>query len=94
MTRSLDRNKMIVIMYKDVLSPDVPKPVVISHLLETRTYIEWNETAATAPKLFWKKLRRALHSRQRVTNHRPVPIVRISASTHSQDGGESLAKEL
>ena len=26
--------------------------------------------------------------------HRPVPIVRTSASTHSQDGGESLAKEL
>ena len=40
MTRSVDRNKLIVIMYKDVLSPDVPKPTVISNLLETRTYIE------------------------------------------------------
>ena len=73
MTRSLDRNKIIVVMYKDVLSPDVPKPTVISHLLETRTYIEWNETPATAQKLFWKKLRRALHSRQRVTNEESHP---------------------
>ena len=73
MTRSLDRNKMIVIMYKDVLSPDVLKPTVISHLLETRTYIEWNETPATAQRLFWKKLRRALHNRQRVTNEESHP---------------------
>ena len=55
MTRSVDSNKLLVIMYKDVLSPDVPKPTVISHLLETRTYIEWKETPAKAEKLFWKK---------------------------------------
>ena len=66
--RSFDLNKLLVIMYKDVLSPDVPKPAVICHLLETRTYIEWNETPVEAQKLFWKKLRRALHSRQKVTN--------------------------
>ena len=68
MTRTVDRNKLIVIMYKDVLSPDVPKPTVISCLLETRTYIEWNETPATAQILFWEKLRKALHNRQKGTN--------------------------
>ena len=67
-TRSTDRNKFIVIMYKDVLSPDVPKPAVIQHLLETRTYIEWHE-APEAQTLFWKRLRKALWSKHMVAKH-------------------------
>ena len=73
MTRSADCNKLIEVMYKDVLSPDVPKPTVISHLLETKTYIQWNETPVTAQKLFWKKLRKALHNRQRSANEGSDP---------------------
>ena len=65
MTRSVDHNKFIVVMYKDVHSPDVPKPVVIQRLLETRTYIEWDD-APEAQTLFWKRLRKALWSKQMV----------------------------
>ena len=65
MTSSIDRNKFIVIMYKDVLLSGAPIPPVVQHLLTSRTYIEWAEPPE-AQELFWKKLRRALYSQQRV----------------------------
>ena len=42
----------------------------------------------------WKKRPLLVHIKKHPHNHRPVPIVRNSASTHRQDGGESLAKQL
>ena len=63
MTRSVDRNKFVVVMYKDVLLSGVQIPVVVQRLLQSRTYIDWNE-ALEAQKLFWKRLRRALYSKQ------------------------------
>ena len=63
MTRSLDRSKFVVIMYSDVSA--VHTPTVIRRLLETTTYIEWAENAK-AQKLFWKKLRKALYTKNRV----------------------------
>ena len=60
MTRSVDRSKLIVIMYSDVSA--VRTPTVIQQLLETRTYIEWAEDAQ-AQVLFWKKLRKALYTK-------------------------------
>ena len=65
MTSSIDRKKFIVIMYKDVLLSGAPIPPVVQHLLTSRTCIEWAE-APSAQELFWKKLRRALYSKQRV----------------------------
>ena len=61
MTGSVDINKFIVIMYKDVSFSNVPIPPVVQRLLESRTNIEWNETPEEAQSLFWKKLRKALH---------------------------------
>ena len=72
MTSSIDRNKFIVIMYKDVLLSGAPIPRVVQHLLTSRTYIEWAEAAA-AQELFWKKLRRALYSKQRVVTDQAQP---------------------
>ena len=46
MTRSVDRNKFVVVIYKDVLLSGAPIPVVIQRLLQSRTYIDWRE----APK--------------------------------------------
>ena len=66
MTMSVDRSKFIVIMYSDVMLSPVRIPTVIRWLLETRTYIEWAEDAQ-AQELFWKKLRRALYTKNRVT---------------------------
>ena len=66
MTMSVDRSKFIVIMYSDVMLAPVRIPTVIRWLLETRTYIEWAEDAQ-AQELFWKKLRRALYTKNRVT---------------------------
>ena len=65
--RSVDHNKFVVVMYKDVLLSGVPVPTVIQHLLQSRTYIDWNE-APEAQKLFWKRLRRALYSKQQASN--------------------------
>ena len=67
MTSSIDRKKFIVIMYKDVLLSDAPIPPVVQHLLTSKTYIEWAE-APEAQELFWKKLRRALYSKQKVSS--------------------------
>ena len=63
MTRSIDRNKLIVIMYSDVSA--VRLPPVIELLLETRTYIEWEENAQ-AQELFWKKVRKALYTKTKL----------------------------
>ena len=43
MTRSVDVNKFIVVMYKDVLLSRAPIPAVIHRLLQSTTYIDWNE---------------------------------------------------
>ena len=71
MTRSVDRNKFIVIMYSDVSA--VRTPVVIQRLLETRTYIEWVEDAP-AQALFWKKLRKALYTKTRRQQEQPANV--------------------
>ena len=63
MTRSVDRKKFVVVMCKDVLLTGVPIPTVIQHLLQSQTYIDWNETPE-AQKLFWKQLRRALYCKR------------------------------
>ena len=62
MTLNVDHNKLIVIMYKDVLLSGVPN--VIQHMLENKGSISWTEDPAPAQKLFWKKLTRALYSRK------------------------------
>ena len=68
MTMNVNRNKLIVILYKDVLLSGVPN--VIQHLLENKGSISWTEEPAPAQKLFWKKLTRALHSKQDTTDER------------------------
>ena len=60
MTLNVDHNKVIVIMYKDVLLSGVPN--VIQHMLENKGSISWTEDPAPAQKLFWKKLTGALYS--------------------------------
>ena len=68
MTWAFDRNKFVVVMYKDVLLSGAPISFVIQRLLQSKTYIDWNE-APEAQKLFWKKLRRALFcNRQQTSN--------------------------
>ena len=67
MTWSVDSNKFIVIKYKDVSFSNVEIPPVVQRLLESRTYIEWNETPEEAQSLFWKKLRKALHHKHKVS---------------------------
>ena len=62
MTLNCDHNKLIVIMYKDVLLSGVPS--VIQHILENKGSISWTEEPAAAQKLFWKKLTRALYSKR------------------------------
>ena len=69
MTASYDFNKFVLVMFKDLSLTGVHIPFLVRHLLETRTYIEWNEEEA-AQRLFWAKLRRALHARQRPTTAR------------------------
>jgi uncharacterized protein YjbI with pentapeptide repeats len=63
MTMSVDRNKFVVIMYRDVMLSAAPMPAVVRRLLESRTYIEWDERPE-GEQLFWKKLRRALYSKR------------------------------
>ena len=69
MTWSVNSNKFIVIMYKDVSFSNVPIPPVVQRLLESRTYIEWNETPEEAQSLFWKKLRKALHYKHKASTN-------------------------
>ena len=59
MALNVDHNKLIVIMYKNVLLSGVPN--VIQHMLESKGSISWIEEPALAQKLFWKKLTRALY---------------------------------
>jgi hypothetical protein len=60
MTDSVDVNKLIFVMYQELnMTDDVP--AIIRHLLETRTYIQWDENP-DAKKLFWKKIVKALYS--------------------------------
>ena len=66
MTTSIDLNKLVVVMFKDVFMLPVEIPYMIRHLLETRTYIEWNEDDEIAKNLFWHKLRRAILSTENV----------------------------
>ena len=67
MTMSVDRSKFIVVMYSDVMLSPVRIPTVIRRLLESKTYIEWAENV-NAQELFWKKLRKALYTKNRVTS--------------------------
>ena len=62
MTLNADHNKVIVIMYKDVLLSGVPR--VIQQMLENKRSISWNEKPVAAQKLFWKELTRALYSKK------------------------------
>ena len=62
MTLNVDHNKLIVIMYKDVLLSGVPN--VIQCILENKGSISWTEDPAPAQKLFWKKLTGALYSKK------------------------------
>ena len=66
MTKNVDRNKLIVIMYKDVSLSWVPN--VIQQLLDDKGSISWTKEPAPAQKLFWKKLRRALYSKRNTTD--------------------------
>ena len=63
MTSSVDRNKFVIIMYKSITFSNVEIPAVVQHLLDSRTYTEWNEEPE-AESLFWKKLRKALYTKQ------------------------------
>ena len=62
MTLNADHNKLIVIMYKDVLLSGVSR--VIQIMMENKRSISWNEKPAAAQKLFWKELTRALYSKK------------------------------
>ena len=86
MTRSVDRNKFVVVMYKDVLLSSVPMPIVVQHLLQSKTYIEWNETPE-AQKLFWKKLRRALYNKQQQASN-------VSNSDQTLNAAEGINQSL
>ena len=63
MTSSVNRNKFVIIMYKGITFSNVEIPAVVQHLLDSRTYTEWNEEPE-AEALFWKKLRKALYTKQ------------------------------
>ena len=78
MTMSVDRSKFVVIMYSDVSA--VRTPTVIRRLLETTTYIEWAEDAK-AQELFWKKLRKALYTKNRVIRQQESPA-NIESDSH------------
>ena len=72
MTMSVDRSKCVVIMFSDVMLSTVRIPPGIQRLLETTTYIEWAEDAK-AQELFWKKLRKALYTKNRVVTQEVSP---------------------
>ena len=61
MAASIDMGKFVLVMFKDIFLRNVDVPTMVRHLLETRTYIEWNENEV-AQQLFWRKMRRALLS--------------------------------
>ena len=84
MTMSVDRSKFVVIMFSDVMLSPVHIPVVIRRLLETTTYIEWAEDAK-AQELFWKKLRKALY-----TKNRAIRQQESSANTDSDSQAINL----
>jgi toll-like receptor 13 len=69
MTAAIARRKLVVVMYKDVMLANVHIPPVVRQSLESTTYIEWHEHKE-AQQLFWKRLRRALHSKQQPTPSR------------------------
>ena len=84
MTMSVDPSKFVVIMFSDVMLSPVHIPVVIRRLLETTTYIEWADDAK-AQELFWKKLRKALY-----TKNRAIRQQESSANTDSDSQAINL----
>ena len=64
MTLNADHNKIIVIMYKDVLLSRSGVPSAVQQILENKASISWTEEPAPAQKLFWKKLTRALYRKR------------------------------
>ena len=62
MTCSVDRNKLIMVMLRELpLTSGEYIPAMLRNLLETQTYIEWNDDDDNAKKLFWKRLYKAMH---------------------------------
>ena len=64
MTFSMDKNKFIFVIYKDVFMSSSRMPPIVQHLLDTRTYIEWTENEQ-GQSLFWKQLIRAVYSKNK-----------------------------
>jgi hypothetical protein len=82
MTKSLDPRKFIMIMYKDVMLSGVSIPLVFRNLLE-KTYIEWGESRQEQ-ELFWKKLKRAMYTKQQLSTEEPPHVWNVSDSLMQQ----------
>ena len=89
MTRSIDRNKFVVVMYKEVLLSGAPIPTVIQCLLHSKPFIDWNE-APKEQELFWKRLRKALYSKR----HQQTSHVSTPEQSPQENGGVNLTFQM